>query len=78
MTDKETYSSSTNPTDKIYGIANIKSYIPPLLDLDRLTYNSCKELFKTYCRAYFVYNHLDGFSCNPGDPVWDTTDNVVK
>lgn len=52
----------SDPLDKIYGITNIKSYISLLLDLDRLNYDSWKELFKTHFIGYSVYDHLDGSS----------------
>ncbi|KAL4557518.1 hypothetical protein LXL04_035699 [Taraxacum kok-saghyz] len=64
--------------DKIYGITNIKSYVPLVLDLDRLNYDAWRELFKTHCIAYKVYDHLDGTSSKPNDPEWCTVDSIVK
>ncbi|KAI3792415.1 hypothetical protein L2E82_06292 [Cichorium intybus] len=70
--------SKGNPTDKIYGITNIKSYVPLLLDLDRLNYDSWKELFKTHCIGYSVFDHLEGTSSHGDDPEWNKVDAVVK
>lgn len=77
----ETSSSDPKPksTDNIYGIQNIKSYVPLLLDLNRLNYESWKELFKTHCIGYKVFNHLDGSSTNTTkDPKQDTIVNIVR
>lgn len=69
----------TNPTYKIYGITNIKSYVPLLIDIDRLNYDSQKKLFQTHCIGYKVFGHLDGTSKNTADyPEWETVDNIVK
>lgn len=77
-----TYTSTppSSPSDKICGITNIKSYVPLLLDLNRLNYDSWKELFKTYCVGYSVFDHLDGSSTSKStvDPLWKTFDNIVK
>ena len=78
MSDDEEPIAKTNPTDRIYGITNIKSYVPLLLDLDRLNYDSWKELFKTHCLGYSVYHHLTSVDSDPDDPEWVTVDNIVK
>ncbi|KAJ9535086.1 hypothetical protein OSB04_un001838 [Centaurea solstitialis] len=64
--------------DKIYGITNIKSYVPLLLDLDRLNYDSWRELFKTHCIGYSVFDHLDGSNHKPDDKEWCKVDSIVK
>ncbi|KAL4578860.1 hypothetical protein LXL04_014991 [Taraxacum kok-saghyz] len=66
------------PTDKIYGITNIKSYVPLTLDLDRLNYDAWKELFMTHCVGYKVFNHLEPPALQPDEPDWDNVDTVVK
>lgn len=74
-------SSSTpkpSPNDKIYVITNIKSYVPLVLDLDRLNYNSWKKPFKTHYIGYKVYGHLNDTSQIEDDPKWETLDNIVK
>lgn len=68
----------STPSDRIYGITNMKSYVPLLLDLDRLNYDSWKELFKTHCMGYKVYHHLTRGSSSTNDPEWETVDNIVK
>ena len=74
----ESSNPKPSPNDKIYGITNIKSYVPLLLDLDRLNYDSWKELFKTHCIGYKVYGHLDGSTKIEDDPDWENVDNIVK
>lgn len=74
-------SSSTpkpSPNDKIYVITNIKSYVPLLLDLERLNYNSWKKPFKTHYIGYKVYGNLNDTSQIEDDPKWETLDNIVK
>lgn len=50
----------TIPFDKLYDITNIKSYVPLILDLNKLNYDACREFFKNHCVAYKVFDHLDG------------------
>lgn len=71
-------SSTTKPTDKIFGITNIKSYVPLLLNLDRMNYDAWKESIKTHCIGYSVYGHLDGTTLKVDNPQWETVDNIVK
>lgn len=69
----------SKPNDKIYGITNIKSYVPLILDLDRLNYDAWKELFKTHCIGYKVFEHLENVPIRISDPEeWNTVDNIVK
>lgn len=46
--------------------------------MDQLNYDSWKELFKTHCARYKVYNHIDGSSPPTDDPNWETVNNIVK
>lgn len=78
MTDSQEGSSGTKPNNKIYGITNIKSYVPLILDLDRLNYDAWKELFKTHCIGYKVFNHLEDVPTFITDQEWETIDNIVK
>ena len=64
--------------DKMYGITNIKSYVPLILDLDRLNYDAWREFFKNHCTTYKVFGHLDGTNHNPTDQDWCTADSIVK
>ena len=81
MPPKEDISS---PTDKIYGITNIKSYVPLTLDLDKLNYDAWHQLFKTHCVGYKVFDHLepspipDGAKAPEKHADWDTVDAIVK
>lgn len=68
----------TIPLDKLYGITNIKSYVPLILDLDKLNYDACREFFKNHCVAYKVFDYLDGTDHKPVDQDWCTVDSFVK
>lgn len=70
--------STTQPTDKINGVTNIKLYVPLLLDMNQLNYDVQKELFKTYCLRYNVQDHLDDSNKLPDDIEWVTVDNIIK
>ncbi|KAJ9539439.1 hypothetical protein OSB04_032172 [Centaurea solstitialis] len=65
---------------KLYGITNIKAYVPLTLDLNELNYDAWRELFKTHCTGFGVAGHLDG-SLNPtdnNDTEWHKLDSLVK
>lgn len=59
MTNDNSGGVKLNPTNCIYRIVNTKSYVPLIVDLDRLNYDSWKELMKTHYIEYKVYDHLD-------------------
>ncbi|XP_023759175.1 uncharacterized protein LOC111907614 [Lactuca sativa] len=67
-------------TENPYGIANIRSSIPIILDLERMNYDSWHELFETHCSGFGVGHHLQP----PADPAssdmeeWKRIDNIVK
>lgn len=65
---------------KAFGVTNIKSYIPIILDFDKLNYNSWRELFETHCISFEVMGHLDGRSLpkDAGDQAWKHLDSLVK
>lgn len=50
--------SSGKISDKPYGITNIKSYVPLLLDVDRMNYDAWRELFENHCKGFGVHRHL--------------------
>ena len=52
-------SKHPTPSDKAYGITNIESHIPLLLDLDRLNYDAWRDLFMTHCIGFDVLDHID-------------------
>lgn len=78
MPESSSSDPKSNHTEKIYGITNIKPYVPLLFDLDRLNYDSWKEFFKTHCIGYKVFDHLDGSSTNIDDQEWETVFNIGK
>jgi len=76
--------TDTNRTmpHKAFGITNIKSHIPLTLDLDRLNYDSWRELFYTHCEGYDVNDHIDGThdapATSPTENEWKKVDSIVK
>jgi hypothetical protein len=69
-------------TNKVFGITNIKSHIPLLLDLEKLNYDAWRELFSTHCNAFDVLDHVDDTyddpKPKPTEPEWHKIDSVVK
>ncbi|XP_048229461.1 uncharacterized protein LOC125369981 [Ricinus communis] len=39
-------------------VNNVKNFIPITFEMEKGHYSSCAELFKIYCRAYQVINHI--------------------
>jgi len=75
--------TETRPTThKAFGITNIKGHIPLVLDLERLNYDSWRELFSTHCEAYDTLDHIDTTydppAAKPTEPEWKKVDAVVK
>ncbi|CAI9296857.1 unnamed protein product [Lactuca saligna] len=68
----------TTALDKLYGITNIKSYVPLILDLDRLNNDARRAFFKNHCIAYKVFGHLDGTNHNPDDQDWSQLWKAIK
>ncbi|XP_019099686.1 PREDICTED: uncharacterized protein LOC109132508 [Camelina sativa] len=66
--------------DKPFGISQIRAYIPIVLDMDKLNYDTWRELFETHCFTFGVSGHLDGSSPQPStDPAsWKEHDGLVK
>ncbi|GJW62496.1 ribonuclease H-like domain-containing protein [Tanacetum coccineum] len=66
--------------DKPYGITNIKTYIPLVLDLDELNYDSWSELFTLHCRSFGVLQFIDGTStsADQANDEWAKLDSLVK
>ncbi|XP_013608426.1 PREDICTED: uncharacterized protein LOC106315222 [Brassica oleracea var. oleracea] len=68
------------PIDRAFGITNIKSHIPIILDLEDHNYDAWRELIQTHCLAFDVLGHIDG-STNPTDvhdAQWHKRDSLVK
>lgn len=75
-------SDSPHPPHKAYGITNIKSYVPLILDINSHNYDTWSDLFTAHCIAYDVLNHIDATydppKDPPTDPEWKKLDNMVK
>ncbi|KAG7648706.1 GAG-pre-integrase domain [Arabidopsis thaliana x Arabidopsis arenosa] len=68
-----------NP-EKIYGVSNIKSHIPVILDIEESNYDAWRELFLTHCLSFDVLGHIDGTlqPANAADVNWQKRDGIVK
>ncbi|CAL9243811.1 unnamed protein product [Arabidopsis halleri] len=66
--------------ERAFGVSNIKSHIPLILDLDDHNYNAWRELFMTHCLTFDVLGHLDGtlLPANTNDAAWHKRDGLVK
>nr|GEY36582.1 peptidase C48, SUMO/sentrin/Ubl1 [Tanacetum cinerariifolium] len=53
---------TTIANKKPYGITNIKNYIPIVLDLNELNYDSWSEIFTLHCNSFGVLNIIEGTS----------------
>ena len=53
---------AVDPSEKPFGISQIRAYIPIRLDLDKMNYDVWRELFETHCLTFGVVDHLDGSS----------------
>lgn len=47
------------PPHKVFTTTNIKSHIPPVLDLERINYDSWRALFLTHYQAHDAIDHVD-------------------
>ncbi|KAL6552057.1 hypothetical protein OROGR_008211 [Orobanche gracilis] len=63
---------------KVFCVANIKTHVPIILDIDKLNYDAWRELFYTHCQAYDADEHLDGINAAPNDAEWKKVDAVIK
>ncbi|KAG7534465.1 hypothetical protein ISN45_Aa08g020180, partial [Arabidopsis thaliana x Arabidopsis arenosa] len=66
--------------ERAFGVTNIKSNIPLILDLDDHNYDAWRELFMTHCLTFDVLGHLDGtlLPANTKDAAWHKRDGLVK
>lgn len=71
--------AAPNP-DRVYGVSNIKSHIPVILDLEESNYDAWRELFHTHCLSFDVLGLIDGSSlpANDADVAWKKRDGIVK
>ncbi|XP_010474174.1 PREDICTED: uncharacterized protein LOC104753651 [Camelina sativa] len=68
------------PNERAFGVTNIKSHIPLILDMDDHNYDAWRELFLTHCLTFDVLGHVDGTStpANANDQTWLKRDGLVK
>lgn len=74
--------SAPQTPHKAYGITNIKTYVPLILDLTAHNYEPWSDLFKAHCIAYDVLDHIDDTfdapNSPPTDTEWEKLDSMVK
>lgn len=72
--------SSSSNNQKPYGVLNIKTYIPLILDLNKLNYDAWRELVETHCDSFGVQDFLIGESKPPldKDEKWFKLDSLMK
>ena len=68
------------PLERAFGITNIKTRVPFLLDADEADYDAWRELFLTHWQSFDVSGHLDGtlLPANDDDAAWKKRDGLVK
>ncbi|PWA85264.1 hypothetical protein CTI12_AA151680 [Artemisia annua] len=78
--DDNTPPKPHTPNEKPFGITNIKTYIPLVLDLNELNYDSWSELFTLYCNSFGVLNIIEGTSSSDDRATeeWSKLDSLVK
>ena len=66
--------------EKPFGVTNIKSHVPLVLDLDQLNYDAWCELFTSHCHSFGVHGLLDGSLTSTSDTAseWKRLDSLVK
>lgn len=63
-----------------FGVTNIKTHIPLVLDLDVFNYDAWRELFHMHCLTCDLLGHVDGTSLptDDDDLQWKKRDGLVK
>lgn len=66
--------------DKPFGITQIRAYVPIILDLQKLNYDTWREFFETHCLRFGVADHIDGSSSPTPttEKQWRERDGLVK
>lgn len=66
--------------ERAFGVTNIKTHIPLVLDLDVFNYDAWRELFLTHCLTFDLLGHVDGSSLptDDTDAIWFKRDGLVK
>uniref|UniRef100_UPI0020C44120 hypothetical protein n=1 Tax=Salmonella enterica TaxID=28901 RepID=UPI0020C44120 len=65
--------NTATPNEKPFGITNIKTYIPLVLDLNDLNYDSLSELFTLHCNSFGVLNIIEGISSSHHSLIFPTS-----
>ncbi|GKB43875.1 hybrid signal transduction histidine kinase M, partial [Tanacetum coccineum] len=66
--------------EKPFGVTNIKSHVPLVLDLDQLNYDAWCELFTSHCHNFGVHGLLDGSHTSTSETAseWKKLDSLDK
>lgn len=66
--------------DRAFGVTNIKTHIPIILDLEDHNYDAWRELLLMHCLTFDVSGHLDGttVAADENDAQWFKRDGLVK
>ncbi|GKC71276.1 hypothetical protein Tco_1117159 [Tanacetum coccineum] len=70
----------STPIEKPFGITNIKTCIPLVLDLNEMNYDSWSELFILHCMSFGVLNfiHITSMSAKRDANELEKLDSLVK
>jgi len=69
--------TTSTESDKPFGITYIGAYVPLVLDLEELNYDTWRELFETHCLTFGVLSHLTTIPAEQSDS-WKKLDSLVK
>ncbi|GJY72602.1 ribonuclease H-like domain-containing protein [Tanacetum coccineum] len=66
--------------EKPFGVTNIKSHVPLVLDHDQLNYDAWCELFTSHCHSFGVHGLLDGTFVSTSDNAteWKKLDSLIN
>lgn len=56
--------------NKVYDITNIENYVPLILDLERLNYDTWRELLSIHCTEFDVIDQIYDFEPKPTNAEW--------
>ncbi|PWA50227.1 hypothetical protein CTI12_AA475400 [Artemisia annua] len=64
--------------EKPFGVTNIKSHVPLILDLHQLNYDAWSELFVSHLDSFGLMDHIEGTTPTTDDTEWKKVDSLVK
>ncbi|GKD50147.1 Myb-like protein P, partial [Tanacetum coccineum] len=64
-------------TENPFGVNNIKSHVPLILDLDQMNYDARSELFVSHIDSFGLMDHIDE-TARATDSEWKKVDSLVK